>query len=119
MLHTVKCNETTHALETRPLPRLRTPLLVRRWLSTGEVESGIAPCTDLTGVLNRCLVCVCVLACEYEADMLEILPDAFRSVELRPRFFSPKSDSSEDDGEIRHEARPTILMVSLLSDRRQ
>lgn len=63
---------------------------------------------------------VCVIACEYlEADMLEILPDAFRSVESRPRFFSPKSDSSEDDGEIRHEARPTILMVSLLSDRRQ
>ena len=76
LLRTVVQDETTHALETRPLPRLRTPLLVlRRWPSAGEVESGITTCTDVIGVRNRRLVNACLRVVYGEAGMLEILPD--------------------------------------------
>jgi hypothetical protein len=84
LLRTVMQDETTHALETRPLPRLRTPLLVlRRWPSAGEVESGITTCTDVIGVRNRRLVNACLRVVYGEAGMLEILPDA---VPMDPAF---------------------------------
>ena len=74
----------THALETLALARLRTPLLVlRRWPSAGEVESGITTCTDVIGVRNRRLVNACLRVVYGEAGMLEILPDA---VPMDPAF---------------------------------
>jgi hypothetical protein len=90
LLRAIEQDKKTHALETRPLPRLRTPLLVlRRWPSAGEVESGITPCTDVIGVRNRRFVCV--LACEWCVKPMDMVRYGTRKV------------------------RPTISMVSLLS----
>jgi hypothetical protein len=100
LLRTIKQDKTTHALETRPLPRLRTPLLVlRRWPSAGEAESGITLCADVIGVRNRRFVCV--LACEW----CVVKPTCSRSCrmpsDLNPAFSIPSRTASSGHGEIR------------------